>query len=94
MTGKVEYDLAQKITSFLHFIVCTSFLAEYGIMGSISSTFYEQLLRSQIPKAQKRLSSQLAFFALLGSASVKAACRMLVKLTPVRLPSQIICEAG
>ena len=31
---------------------------------------------------QKSVSSQAAFFALSGSASVKAAHRMLVKLTP------------
>jgi hypothetical protein len=46
---------------------------------SISSIFYEQLLLPQIPKAQK--NSQ-AFFALLGSASIKALSKMLVKLTP------------
>jgi len=35
----------------------------------------------QIPKAQK--DRQLdRLFGLLGSASVKAACRMLMKLTP------------
>ena len=47
---------------------------------SISPTFYEQLLRPQIPRAQMtvKLSS---FFALLGSSRVKAARWMLVKLT-------------
>ena len=49
-----------------------------GNLGSISPTFYKQLLRAQIPKAQKFSS----FIALLGSACVKAACRKLVKLTP------------
>ena len=50
-------------------------------LGSISPTFYKQLLRTQIPKAQKSCLTWLSFFALLGSACVKAACRMLVKLT-------------
>ncbi len=41
-----------------------------------------QLLRVQIPKTQKIFSSCLSFFALLGSAHVKAVCKMLMKLTP------------
>jgi len=51
-------------------------------LGSISSTFYEQLLGLQIPKAQKRQSS-CQFFAHLGSAHTKAARRKLMKLTLV-----------
>ncbi len=50
--------------------------------GSISSTFYEQLLRSKIPKVKKIQSSCQSFFALLGSMSVKAVRKTLVKLTP------------
>jgi len=38
---------------------------------SISSTFYEQLLQAQIPKAQKRQSSFQSFLALLGSVRSK-----------------------
>ena len=49
---------------------------------SISPTFYQQLLRVQIPKAQKKTVKLSSFFALLGSSRVKAACRTLVKLTP------------
>ena len=48
-------------------------------LGSISPMFYEQLLRAQIPKAQK--SCLTVFFVLLGSAQVKAGRRTLVKLT-------------
>ncbi len=44
--------------------------------------FYEQLLRAQIPKAQKKIDNLTVFFALLGSALVKAALRTLMKLTP------------
>jgi len=51
--------------------------------GSISSTFYEQLLLAQIPKAQKKTYNLTVFFVLLGSALKKAAYRMLIKLTPV-----------
>jgi len=36
----------------------------------------------QIPKAQKKTDSLTLFFALLGSARVKAARKTLVKLTP------------
>jgi len=39
-------------------------------------------LRAQISKEQQRQSSCNSFFALSGSARVKAACRMLMKLTP------------
>jgi hypothetical protein len=47
---------------------------------SISSTFYKQLLRMQILKAQK--DGQLdCLFVLLRSAHVKAASKMLMKLT-------------
>jgi hypothetical protein len=51
--------------------------------GSISPTFYEQLLPAQIPKVQK-CSQVVILFALLVSAHEKAAHKMLVKLTPER----------
>jgi len=47
----------------------------------ILSTFYEKLFFPQIPKAQK-YSQAVSLFAPLGSVSVKAAHKMLVKLTP------------
>jgi len=50
-------------------------------MGSLSSTFYEQLLHMQILKAQKKNDNLTVFFALSGSVCVKAAHRMLMKLT-------------
>jgi hypothetical protein len=49
---------------------------------AILPTFYVQLLHMQIPKAQKIQSSCQSLFALLGSAHIKAASKMLVKLTP------------
>ena len=52
---------------------------------SISSTFYEQLLCLQIPKAQKKTVKSSSFFALLGSLSVKSDRRTLVKLTTADL---------
>jgi len=50
----------------------------------ISPTFYEQLLCAQIPKAQKDSQVTSVFFALFGSAHVKAACKMMAKFTSVR----------
>ena len=55
---------------------------------SISSTFYEQLLREQTPKAQKKIVKSSSIFALLESACVKATRRMLVKLTPDLYPTR------
>ena len=52
------------------------------VQVSISSTFYKHLLHAQTPKAQKKIVKSSSFFALSGSASVKAACRKLVKLIP------------
>jgi len=34
------------------------------------------------PKSEKKTVKLSVFFALLGSARIKAACRMLMKLTP------------
>ena len=45
------------------------------------TTFYEQLLREQIPKGQKNIEiNQL--FALLGSARVKAARKHIDEIDP------------
>ncbi len=49
---------------------------------AISSTFYEQLLRTQIPKAQKDTDELTVFFMLSGSARTKTACKTLMKSTP------------
>ncbi len=51
-------------------------------LASISSTFYIQLLHLQILKALKYTDDLTIFFTLLGSTSVKAALKTLVKLTP------------
>ena len=40
-----------------------------------------KVLLAQIPKAQKNTVKLSVFFALLGSTCLKAACKMLVKLT-------------
>jgi len=60
----------------------TRLIAMYiWVQGSISPTFYEQLLRSKIWKHKK--SARLnCLYALLVSAGVKAACKMLMKVTP------------
>ena len=58
-------------------------VAFYPILnrGSISPTFYEKLLRSQIPKVQKD-SQVKQLFALLGSVSVKAAGKHVDEIDP------------
>ncbi len=62
-------------------VVAKVTMVQVILLGSISSTFFEQLLNLQIPKAEKTVKLSV-FFALSGSAHVKAAHRMLVKLTP------------
>ena len=52
-----------------------------AFLGSISPTFYVQLLHMQIPKAQKD-SQFKQLFALLGSASKKAACKHVEEIGP------------
>ncbi len=49
-------------------------------LGSISPTFFKQLLSAQIPKAQKDID-YLTVFALLGSLLAKTARKTLMKLT-------------
>ncbi len=56
-------------------------------LGSISSTFYLQLLLSQIPKALKKTVKLSIFFTLSGSRSVIAAHKTLVKLTVWQHPT-------
>jgi hypothetical protein len=51
-------------------------------LESISPTFYKQLLRMRIPKAQSNSQVISVFFALLGSALIKVACKTLTKSTP------------
>jgi len=48
---------------------------------SISSTFFKQLLHSQIPKLQKNKVKLSVFFLVSGYLCTKAACKMLMKLT-------------
>jgi len=49
-------------------------------LGLISPTFYKQLLLVLIPKVLK--DTDTVIFALVGSACVKATCKMLVTKTP------------
>jgi hypothetical protein len=57
----------------------------------ISSNFYEQLLRSQIPEAQKNTIKLLVFLGLLGSLWVKAAAKILSFFIP-KCFSQLLCS--
>jgi len=55
----------------------------FSKQGSISSTFYKQLSRPQIPNVpKKRFTILLSLLALSISAHEKAAQRTLAKLTP------------
>jgi len=60
---------------------------------SISSMIFAQILCMQIPKLEKRLTTWLSFFVLLGSAFVKAAHRTFMKLTPGVNFINIFCTA-
>jgi len=75
-----EIEITPAVTPFSNFA---------QTLGSISPIFYTQLLCAQIPKAQK-YSQAISLFALLGSGSVKAVRKMLVKSTPGHGPS--ICS--
>ena len=52
--------------------------------GSISSTCLCAAFTRTDPESAKSCLTSMSFFALLGSVPVKAACKMLVKLTPCR----------
>jgi hypothetical protein len=52
------------------------------LLGTISPTFYAQLLNTKIPKLQKIQSVVSPFCLLLGSSHEKAGHRTLMKLTP------------
>jgi len=68
-----ETTLVQKILEFNVNEIGTSY-----VFGSISPTFYQQLLSEQVPKAQKHSQVVTCFWDLY---AVKAACRTLMKLT-------------
>jgi len=53
--------------------------------GSISPTFYKQLLHTETPKAQKDSQVILCQFALLGSGRIKTACKILMKFPRSRI---------
>jgi len=52
--------------------------------GSISSTFYKQLLRLQIPNAQKKTVKLAVSFGAFGTYKHKSCTKMLLKLTHCR----------
>jgi len=68
---------------FTSFIPSDPILTINRHLGSISPMFYSKFLNAQIPNAKKRVRLSI-FFTLLGSTSVKAASKTLVKLTPER----------
>ena len=83
------FRIENKLTTSNAFFAVRVFTIKSGVitmmqtasLGSISPTFYEQLLRSKIPKAQK--DSQIKqLFALLGSACIKAAREHVDEIEP------------
>jgi hypothetical protein len=50
--------------------------------GSISPTFYKQLVRSKIPKVQKYADDLTVFFVLLGSAGAKVLIKNVSEIGP------------
>ena len=55
---------------------------EINSRGQFHQHVYTQLLHAQMPKTQKKLHHLTVFFALMGSARIKSARQMLMKLTP------------
>ncbi len=61
--------------------------------GQFHQHVYTKLISAQIPKAQQNTVKLSVFFALLESARAKAACRILMKLTPgVNFTNMFICS--
>jgi len=58
--------------------------------GIFHQHVYAQLLSAQIPQEQKDMSSHKCLFTLLGSLRAKAACKMLMKLTPAYQPNSLL----
>ena len=59
---------------------------------SISLTFYVKLFQAKIPKAQKDTVDVTVFFVLMESTSVKAECKILMKLTTGRDRGDVDCK--
>ncbi len=59
-----------------------STLKQSYIRSLISPTFYAKIFTHEDPKSPKNRVKASFFFALLGSALVNAACKMLLKSTP------------
>jgi hypothetical protein len=62
--------------------ITQSFNCENRDQGSISPTFYNQLLQEQIPKMQKETDDLTVFLRFWNLQVQKLLINMLVKLTP------------
>ena len=78
----LETDAPNTPQNLVMFRRSTFQLRRINYHRSISPTFYRQLLRTQILKAQKD-SQFKQLFALLGSAGVKAACEHVDEIDPM-----------
>jgi len=81
--NKNEFEQKKLLnTIYFDFPVCVYEVPTLPLLlGSISPTFYSKFLQMLIPKAQIDWRIFL-FFAILGSAPIKTARKMLVKSTP------------
>jgi hypothetical protein len=61
-------------------------------LGSISPTCLREAFTHADPKSFKKTDDLTVFFALLGSAHVKALCKMLMKLTPDESVGNVMIE--
>ena len=83
---KCKYEKKVNLNTFCRSVIRgkkqTPLLTDHmGALGSISSICLRAAFTISDPKSAKKLLDLTVFFALLGSALVKAACKMLVKLT-------------
>jgi len=74
----------RKIISVGEFVLCAKMFVKLIPSGSNSPSFYEQLFKCTDPKRAKRHWQLDCLSALFGSAHVKAACKHVCEIDPIR----------
>jgi len=77
----IDLSFSLSLYPFSYSFIHSFFLVLLIYQGSISSTFLRSFYVQRSDKC-KKYGQAVNLFALLGSALVKAACKMLMKLTP------------
>ena len=85
--GKRSNESMQKVQNAAWYGTTVKYYRLFNaLLTAISGVNFTNILRAAFmrkdPKSAKKLLNLTFFFALLGSAHVKDACKMLVKLTP------------